>query len=476
MENNGDIEEVYRRFKAEALHGKRDMYYDSDDLVVVFDIAGDYEDYHTQLKALLLGARLFPGDEELELRAGLFLDTLGGNEALVPFLKANNGRKGLVWEILRLKSTHPGAGDIEAQLDAMVDANRFNDDEEIIQFVNLIEDTQQQQWLARNAMRFVDKCQYRDTALNEVASVLQDTDAPLAIKLLDELSSIDPFNTETWGKLAELHGREGNVTEGLQAIDYALAIDPAGSRNRFIKGCLLMQGDPASQEATEIFADAFNKTPAWVGARINLSISYMGRGMIERAVDLWVDQVTSPENSSTAASHLIDCGMSGEDTARIDALLLQVKEYRADEELLARRVENYMASSRSDRALAVMRQYDSEIGIYENAYTYIGLMYAAGDIEGVAEYVERQRPDNAPQMKLTAPALAMHAASLLRLGRYDDALEATRQYLDKKFTDYDNLDFKMGIQGFMHVLRKIAAIAATCQWNRDDDPLAMYLE
>lgn len=57
-----------------------------------------------------------------------------------------------------------------------------------------------------------------------------------SIKLIEEALQIDPFNFDRWVYLALLHYRSKNYTEGLDCLDYSLAIFPENPEALYIKG------------------------------------------------------------------------------------------------------------------------------------------------------------------------------------------------------------------------------------------------
>ncbi|MDE7393776.1 MAG: hypothetical protein K2M80_04815, partial [Muribaculaceae bacterium] len=68
--------QLYNQFINEIKKSSPSIYYDEDDLIDIFDTAGDLCDTPTQLEVLLLGYKLFPESEDLlKRRAAFILDT-----------------------------------------------------------------------------------------------------------------------------------------------------------------------------------------------------------------------------------------------------------------------------------------------------------------------------------------------------------------------------------------------------------------
>ncbi len=58
-------EELYRRFRQSLSQPVTERYFDEDELVEVYDYAGDISDDYVQMEALFCGARLYPESQAL---------------------------------------------------------------------------------------------------------------------------------------------------------------------------------------------------------------------------------------------------------------------------------------------------------------------------------------------------------------------------------------------------------------------------
>lgn len=69
-------EELYQRFRESLRRPVSERFFDEDELVEVYDYAGDLNDDYVQMEVLFCGARLYPESQALsERRALLYLDT-----------------------------------------------------------------------------------------------------------------------------------------------------------------------------------------------------------------------------------------------------------------------------------------------------------------------------------------------------------------------------------------------------------------
>lgn len=395
MTDEQEYYELYDRFRAELKAGARDMFYDEDDLVMIFDIAADEHDNYTQIEILMLGQKLFPDSEQLLIRRGLLIDPYE-EKPLMAFLENNVSRRGVIWDILRLKAPRLSYQDAVAAMSDMLKDAWFKDDEDIIQFVELVNFYEAGDWFLENYEEFLKHCAYRDTALNESARIIEPYNPEVSIKLLEELSRLDPFNANTWLKLSELYIQAGRKEDSVTAMEYAKAINP---------------DDP----------------------------------------------------------FILD----------VEKRLVNEKEYSipadpdAEDKNLTQRVAEFLSEGDKQSALRLIIDYDrNHGGVYDNAYIYVHLLYDAGDFESICEFMERKRADvETRELRMDPLSLTMYAASLLRLGRLEDAASLAREYLVKSGAASTTLEARIAFAGTKIALSFILASAEQGRWSRDVDPI-----
>ena len=112
-EETNPREELYERFKASLKRPVADRYFDEDELVEIYDYAGDLSDDYVQLEVLFCGARLYPASASLaERRALMYLDTsVDDSDEPTPaagsFLNDNPELQTPLFEIARLQINRP---------------------------------------------------------------------------------------------------------------------------------------------------------------------------------------------------------------------------------------------------------------------------------------------------------------------------------------------------------------------------------
>jgi len=471
-ENSADeLKQLYERFRNDLFGNHTDMYYDEDDLIMIFDLAGDYLDRYVQLQALMIGRRLFPDSEQLELRLGLAMLDMYDDVSIDDFLRVNSHRQGLLWDIIRLRGRRDKPVDISSELDGLLERYTFEEDEDIIQFVNLISAYECENWLVDNYHRFVDRCQYRDTALSECAELLRFHDSGLAVKIVEELTRFDPFNADAWIKLAELNRENGDIEEGLSAIEYAKALRPDDSMPLYVESTLLTAYDPGSQRAADLLQKVVKANPDMLDAKVALGDIYNNQGKSDLAEMIWREELRRNPDDELVRSRIAMVGNVSYDEAKL------LFDDGMTEETLARRVGMLM-SSNPDNAIGVVKLlalYDRVHGLYQLAGEYIKLLYKNDMLEELIAFMERERPENSPEMRLDPPSLPLYAAAQLRLGRYEEAAMTAREYIVKASQVCTNAELSMAFAGVKIVLDYIMGHAEARAYSRDRDPVSESL-
>lgn len=228
-------EELYNRFRESLSHPVGDRFFDEDELVDIYDYAGDMDDDYVQLEVLLCGARLYPDSHVLaERKALLYLDTTDEATeertlAASKFLQDNPEASSILFDIARLEVAPPENGE-EALEFIFNQYNRF-DDEEIIRFVRLALDLDCYQWLVDHIDELKEKVDFLPSLYYEVAREADDTnDNETLVKLSDALIELEPFASQYWMMLLRGQARLGKKEEATQTFEYALALAGDGSQ------------------------------------------------------------------------------------------------------------------------------------------------------------------------------------------------------------------------------------------------------
>lgn len=220
------VAELTERFRADLARPVAERYYSEDDLIDIFDYAGDMGDDYVRLEALMLGARLYPDSIDLKERRAIFYLYLD-QKAFQSFLDDNPTMDTPLWQILRLNLLKPGQHNVEAILQSFIDHASRLTDEEVIQFVQLAAGVGALDWVLAHLDELRAHVDYLPTLLYEVAAQAEDRHMyDRASELVAELTDLEPYNPDYWTMHATLAVMRHRPDEAAADIEYALAIDP----------------------------------------------------------------------------------------------------------------------------------------------------------------------------------------------------------------------------------------------------------
>ncbi len=248
--NNDRRNELCSRFRQSLTDGSQSsQYFDEDDLIEIFDYAGDLNDDYLRMEALLCGARYYPDSIALKQRRALLYYTFG-DDLTAKYLQDNADQHGLMWDITRTRNANPMGDEAVAALDRMLDEYGEFDDEEVIQLVDLASSLGQTDWLIRRLDALRAHVTYLPTLLFEIAVMLEmEQRYGEAITLLEELTDLEPYNEQYWFMLAQEYDLDDNTSGALQALDLALAILPGDKAMRFYQARLLARDENGRSQA-----------------------------------------------------------------------------------------------------------------------------------------------------------------------------------------------------------------------------------
>lgn len=237
--------ELYNRFKQSL--GKKsadDLYFDADDLIVIFDQAVDFNDQYVQIEAVMRGYRYFPDNSELASRRGLLYYSMNLDNG-VNDIVAIHGDNSPLWKLIKLRGSE-SEWDSESNnkalqiFDEILNTPGKFDDETIIQLVDTASETENYEWLKNNEARLREKTEYLPSLLYELSAVAEENnELKHGISLLEELTALEPFNLDFWISLAQAQLRNKDYEGALSSSDYALAIASDDSVVINTKACAL---------------------------------------------------------------------------------------------------------------------------------------------------------------------------------------------------------------------------------------------
>ncbi len=237
-------QQLYERFKKSLSERNDSEFFDADDLVIIIDQAVDFEDEYVQIEALMRGYRFFPDNEQLANRRAFLYYNLN-LDAGVHNMIEHKPDDSPMWDLLKLRTQEGDLQNIEdAQsiLESLLQRPEKFDDETVIQFVDCASACGLFDWLKANEKLLRRKADYLPTLLYELFIVSDlNSDYEYSIKLLEELTEIEPFNGDFWGALAQTQCNAELLDAALSSIEYALAIDSENVGVLTLKASILIR-------------------------------------------------------------------------------------------------------------------------------------------------------------------------------------------------------------------------------------------
>lgn len=260
-ENDDRRRELCDRFRQSLSKPVSERFFDEDELIDLFDFAGDMADDYLRMEVLMCGARLYPDSELLKQRRAIFY-TFMSEDAAAKFLEDNSQETSPLWDIMRLRSRAPQGKDAEKAMRYLLDGVDRLDDEEVIQFVELASSLGIYDWLPANEKLLRRKVQYLPILLYEMAVVSElNHNYENAVRYLEELTESEPFSAYYWFMLAQDYDMLGKREQALSAVDYSLAVDPENKDALQLRARMLMSNEDTQQEAETIIRDLAEKYP-----------------------------------------------------------------------------------------------------------------------------------------------------------------------------------------------------------------------
>lgn len=425
---DNQLEKLYNKFRGELANNDISIYYDEGDLADIFDYAGDVHDDYIRLEALLLGNRLFPDSEIMLERRAIWLANMG-NEPLRQFILDHpRSNPSVMWEVLRIRANAPyPAEEAIGELEKLLERFRLDDDESIIQFVGLVRHLEQEQWLIANIDRVRDRCDYPPTLLFEIARMAENKlQSTSALPLLEELTELDPFNTDYWGLMAELQSNCEQYEESLASLDYAKALEPDDVELLTIEGFNYLKLN-RFDEAINAFRHALEVDNEYFIARRNLLEAYRMKGDTAKCAEL-IRTLFQADPSDTS----LLCEMLSTFPDEADETLSHYyANTDADENEAIMHVSELCRTGNEAAALHYMRWYQQSFPLsMQGKMVFIELLYHNAHYREAYDFLI----DNLKSPVLTPselPIIAVIVSILLRLHIYDEALHFCNIWLGK---------------------------------------------
>jgi len=472
--NEPDERDILReRFRADLARPVSERYYSEDELIAIFDSAGDYYDDYLRTEVLLLGARLYPDSQDLLARRAIFYSDRDIG-IFKNFIDDNPGLNNTLVRIMRLSDAYPDHGKAVARVEEFMKSGRLAEDEEVIQFVRVIHAIGLDKWLVDNLQQVRAKVSYIPTLLYEIAILADESPFfdTVAIPLLEELTGLEAYAPEYWTLLAMAYFRHDRHDDAATAIEYALAIDPDYPEALKAKLHLFTTGSQNS-DIDALLDKLLILDPA------DSNIAYLAILRAEEQADtdrlLSIITALAPDVRSTRSIIGKAVEYSHPDLATYLAGFYDYG-YRDEDDWKSLAEIAYNAGSAATVTL-VLQTYESKAGSPLNHdFLLYRILYKIGKYDvAVAMFSEATAEGTIRSSENIHRSFAMFITMLLRLGKTTEARDAAKamlKLLDTQPSIPGSDIEKFGMHTFLSdVIRRIRSVRPT-DWSTYD-PLSL---
>lgn len=371
-------DELCDKFRQSLSKPVHERFFDEDELVEIFDYAGDMNDEYLRFETLLCGARLYPESESLRERRAIFYSTFSDDLAEA-YLGDNTDAGSLLFDILRLRQTRPSGEDAENALQGLLNDITAFTDEEIIQYVDLASSLNACDWLFNHLDEIRHKVDYLPSFLYEVAIVAEMVSRyDISTAMLEELTEIDPYNTAYWTMLANDHLQSDNIDGARSAIEYALAIEPENDDAIRLNARILYDDSDRREEAFQIIKRLASRKQADFQDVHLCAMMSIDLGHSDEGLQLLIEAFKENPASYEILNDILLIG-SPKAAELLDRFYANGGN---DESLWTGLAQHYYNSGKTDTAITICEAFERNFGKnFPNRQIYLCCLFQAGNFE-----------------------------------------------------------------------------------------------
>lgn len=419
--------ELCDRFRADLKRPLSDRYYNEDDLIEIFDYAGDVNDDYLRAEALMLGARLYPDSAELAERRAIFY-LFFDEEVFKSYLADHPESHTPLWEIMRLNLLKPGTAEAKAALEDFLEHAGNLNDEEIIQFVQLASSLELGRWLYDNVDKLRAHCTYLPTLLYELAvNAEMGGDYEQSARFLEELTDLEPYNPDYWTMHATINLMMGRTAEAASDVDYALAIDPDNIEALRAKIGTLDKPDVHGE-----FGELVDRILAVAPDDENVAVMAIEQAEQSGDVDYINAILLRVSDSCTGSYRLVEKAVASGYPELQHMLEALYDAGKNDMEEWKRMADKAYEVRNAAAVSSIMQVYEqkSELPLGHDILLY-RILYSLRHYDVVVNmFLSASQESNMRQPENLYMAFTLFVMSLLRLGQTDDAVGAATNMLN----------------------------------------------
>lgn len=487
-------DELLERFRQSLSKPVSERYFDEDDLIEIFDYAGDIGDDYLRVEALLCGARFFPDSEELLERRGIFYSQYS-DSARQQFLSHGEKTDSFIFGILNLRQDPSATPEDSAQaLERLLDGRQSLSDEDVIQLMEAVQDLGLYDWFKRHFDRISEKAEYATCFLYEagmVAEAMQDFE--FSAEQLETLTKLEPFNANFWMLLSRQYAQLDDAEKALAAIDYALAINPSDPLSLLHKARYCNALGRSRAEVLDLCRKSVELSNGAIEAVQYLAELYFAGGEQQKAIDL-ISKVLDDPEMGIAPPMFNPAEPIRDKNIELIPDLIRYGAPNADE-----LIDRFYAASPENSEIAwcnwatqlsqqghaelahkVMAGYERNSGRKPTSVFAIEQNFMAQNFpDTLAEIQDYISTMHELDYDCNYPAIAvMHAISLARIGARKEALDFCQKFietfhLEAGISVSQRLE-KIGLLSIMiHLKEQIGKLRRESEWQRFD-PLDIW--
>ncbi|MBD5308192.1 MAG: tetratricopeptide repeat protein [Bacteroides sp.] len=409
--------ELYERFLSDLRKDRRVMFYDLDDLVELYDYANDIQDKYVAMEVLFCGERLYPESTDLAERRALFYFGYDEDAAMHAVESLPSSSMIGVLLSLRLKRAIPEVA--VPALDRLLAERAEFTDEEIIQLADTAEELGLYSWLVENKDKICAHTDYPQTFLYELTQIAMEQEPETALKLLEELTMLEPFAADFWLTMAQIYVYLSSPEKALQALDYALAIDPDNIRALMLKAQCFNDMHHSLDQVEPILRRVMSINPGVTAAPLALALLYANEGRTPEARSILLDLYASVGPEPQLLDVMLTVSDGDIEPSVIESFLsTDMRDYADNYIEMAKR---HASDGRHGASAALILAIDKAYGVTVGRDFMMEELYHAGRYEDV---VERIRAAFADPLLLSETSsdlseqmqIYIYILSMLRLG------------------------------------------------------------
>lgn len=452
MDEESEFEQLYQRFRAAINSGSESLYFDENDLIDIFDYAGDIGDERIRLEALVMGARLFPDSSELRQRRAIFLSSINV-DAFRDYMQTAAEEDSLLWKILEVRANMPSASEAIAALENLIDKYSLNEDEEIIQFVALAKDLNQFDWIYDNIDKIRSKSKYETTLLYEVArQSYTEPQLTKGLALLDELTMLDPFSIDYWNLLADFQISLNRIDEALTSLSYAKAISPENIATLSLEGTALLMLE-RYDAAIKVLQQAVKLDSSFDQSKVQLEKALHYAGRLKEAASLAKELFAADPSDPNLFLEVLLL-----DSNDCEAVVSSYYEATGeqDESSMLQRVADLTFGGAPESAFRYLNWYANKFGLSQSGKAvFLELLYMNGLYDAAFTYMTHAFNDST--ITPSDIALVVIIASVyLRKHMFTEAKSFSEKWLrELESVNYPNITYSILGTGVKVKLRAI---------------------